>query len=140
MWSRIFLMTTGSSMQAITLAAPPQAWQVVLSMSPKAPTFGEYPLEPLCPCHGGMALGRCSVYWFVGRSGFSSLSTSGGRDGCPVLAVGCEHAVETGEVDAGFGHQGGEACDEIQRLEDHMGGAITPGVLEGVSDLAVFGE
>ena len=39
-------MTTGSSMQAITLAAPPQAWQVVMSMSPNAPTFGEYPLEP----------------------------------------------------------------------------------------------
>jgi len=36
-------------MQAITLAAPPQARQVFTSMSPKAPTFGEYPLEPLRP-------------------------------------------------------------------------------------------
>ena len=48
MYVRIFLMTTGSSMQAMTLAVPPQTRHVSTSISPKAPTFGEY---PLCRCH-----------------------------------------------------------------------------------------
>jgi hypothetical protein len=34
---------------AITLTAPPQASQIEISISPKAPTFGEYPLEALWP-------------------------------------------------------------------------------------------
>ena len=65
--------------------------------------------------------------------------------------------MEAGEVDAGFGYQCSEAGDdvygrtnaasawmrksgEIQWLEDDVGRAITPRVLEGVSDLTVFGQ
>jgi hypothetical protein len=47
-------MTTGSSMQAMTLAIPPQTRHVSTSISPEASTFGENPLQPLRPgyCHG----------------------------------------------------------------------------------------
>ena len=37
-WVSIFSMTTGSSIQAITLTCPPHSRQVSISMSPKAPT------------------------------------------------------------------------------------------------------
>jgi hypothetical protein len=47
-------MTTGSSMQAMTLAVPPQTRHVSTSISPKAPTVGENPLQPLRPGHGRM--------------------------------------------------------------------------------------
>ncbi len=50
-----------------------------------------------------MALSRGSVLSLVGGRGLAALATPGGGDQCPVFAVGGEHAVETGEVDAGFG-------------------------------------
>ncbi|TCK18702.1 hypothetical protein DFR30_1986 [Thiogranum longum] len=49
-----------------------------------------------------------------------------------------EDFVEAGEVGPGFWYKGGEACDKVQGLEDHMGSAITPGGLEGVADLAGY--
>ena len=45
-----------------------------------------------------------------------------------MLAVGCEYAMIAGEIDAGLGNQRSELGDEIQRFEDHVGGAITPAV------------
>jgi len=39
MWVSIFWMTMGSSMQAMTFIAPPQAWQVSISMSPRGAYF-----------------------------------------------------------------------------------------------------
>ena len=57
-WERILSMTRGSSIQAracpasaasalgMTLTAPPHLEQVSMSISPKAPTFGEHPLQP----------------------------------------------------------------------------------------------
>jgi hypothetical protein len=44
---RIFLMTTGSSMKAMTFAIPLQIRHVSTSISLKAPTVGENPLQPL---------------------------------------------------------------------------------------------
>ena len=41
-----------------------------------------------------------------------------------MFAVRCEHTVKAGEVDAGFGHQGGQPGNEIQRLKDDVRGAI----------------
>ena len=100
----------------------------------------EYALKPLGPCHGGMALGRGLVLCRMGSCGFASLAASSRSDQCPVLTVGCEDAVEAGEVDPGFWHEGGEARDKVQGLEDHMGSAITPGVLEGVAHLAMLSQ
>ena len=41
--------------------------------------------------------------------------------------VGCEYPVIPGEIDSGFGHQGGQSGDEVRRLEDHMSGAVSIG-------------
>jgi len=60
---RIFLMITGSSMQAITFADPPQMRHVSTSISPKASTVGENPLQPLCPSHDRMTLNRDCSSW-----------------------------------------------------------------------------
>ncbi len=100
----------------------------------------EDPLQSLGPRHGGVVLGGYAV-WCLSRCflrGF--LAAPGWGDQRPVFAVGREDAVETGEVDAGFGYPCGEACNEIHRFEDHVSGAAVPGGFEGVSDLAVFGE
>ena len=42
-------MTTGKSMQAIILTAPPHSRQVSMSISPQALTFVEHPLETFPP-------------------------------------------------------------------------------------------
>ena len=75
----------------------------------------EYPLEGLCPGHGPVALDRGSVRCLLGSFGLASLTTSGRSNQCPVFTVGCEYAMKSGEVGAGFRYQGGEAGDEIQR-------------------------
>lgn len=54
-------MTTGSSMQAMTLTVPPQVRLIAMSRSPKAPTFGEDPLQALRPGHGCPVFGRRAV-------------------------------------------------------------------------------
>lgn len=100
----------------------------------------EYPLEALCPGHGHMALDWSSIRRLLGSAGLAPLITPGRSNQRPVLTVGSEHAVEAGEVDSGFWNQRSEACDEIQWLEDDVGRAIMPGVLEGVAHLAVFGQ
>ena len=60
---RIFLMTIGSSMQAITFAVPPQMQHVSTSTTPKASTVGENPRQPLCPSHDRMTLNRDCSPW-----------------------------------------------------------------------------
>ena len=55
---------------------------------------------------------------------------------CAVLAVGGKHAMEARQVDLGLGHQGREPGDEVERLEDDMGGAIAVRRLELVPDIA----
>lgn len=47
-----------------------------------------------------------------------------------VLAVRRKYPVKPGQVDAWFGHQGGQSCDEIQRLEFDMLGPVTVRRLE----------
>ena len=56
-----------------------------------------------------------------------------------MFAVRCEHAVETGEVDSRFGHQGRQPGDKIQRLEDDRC-AVTARRLQLVADATVRGE
>jgi hypothetical protein len=57
-----------------------------------------------------------------------------------VGAVGGKHAVEAGEIDARFGHQRGQPGDEIQRLEEHLRGAVRVGRLQLVAHQAAGGE
>ncbi len=39
-----------------------------------------------------------------------------------VLAIGGEHTMKPRQVNAGFGHQGRQLCDEIQGFEDDVQG------------------
>ena len=41
-------------------------------MSPKAPTFGEYPFQALCPGHGLVALFGCFVFVFLSDAAFAA--------------------------------------------------------------------
>jgi len=70
----------------------------------------EYPFKTLRPGHGGAALG--GSFSFVGRA----FAAPGGRHLRTVFAVGGKHAVEASEVYPRFGHQGGQAGDEVQRV------------------------
>ena len=44
-----------------------------------------------------------------------------------MLAVGGEYPVKAGKVNSWLGHQGGQSGDEVQRLEDDVGGAVAIG-------------
>jgi len=116
-------MTSGSSMQAMTFMAPLQAGQVSISilntrLSHCAHVIamdGMYAgFAGAKTGHGGVALGRGSVLCLVG--GLAALAAPGRCNQRSMFAVGCEHTVETREVDTGPGHQGSETGDEIQRV------------------------
>ena len=102
---------------AATLTAPPQVSQVVISMSPKAPTFGENPFQALCLYALGCRSSRrdvlrlCSHLFYCFPSAccpchvLPVLSVPTGHKGT-VLAIRCEHAVESSQVNPGLRHQG----------------------------------
>ncbi len=46
------------------------------------------------------------------------------RDVLPKTVVGCEYPVIPGEIDSGFGHQGGQAGDEVEGFQHNMGRSI----------------
>ncbi len=56
-----------------------------------------------------------------------------------VAAVRCKDAVEAWEVDSRLRYQRSEFGDEVQRLEDHMGGAIAVRSFELVTHLPIGG-
>ncbi|CSP78870.1 Uncharacterised protein [Shigella sonnei] len=56
-----------------------------------------------------------------------------------VFAVRCKDAVEACEVDSRLRYQRSEFGDEVQRLEDHMGGAIAVRSFELVTHLPIGG-
>ena len=136
-------------MLAITLASPPHFGQTDTSMSPKAPTFGEYPFQALCPGHGLMVLFRGFVFDFLTGASFAAF---GGRHINTVFAVGGKNPVEAGQVYSRFRHQcrqlgNGRSCaslrprhtvhpvHKIQRLKDDVGSAVVVGRLELVSHI-----
>lgn len=55
-------------------------------------------------------------------------------------AVGGEYAVEAGQIHTRFGHQGGQADDEVERLEDDVGGAVTIRSLELIAHISLPGQ
>lgn len=79
-----------------------------LTLLTRADVDVEYPLQPLGPGHGGMALGRCLVIRVVFVL-IAPFATSRWSDQGPVFAVGSEHAMEAGEIHSWFGHQGGQS-------------------------------
>ena len=94
-------------------------------------------LESLRPGHGRAARGLGLILRFVSAIGFVALASLGWRYQSAVLAVRGKHAVETGEVDARFGHQRCQPGDEVQRLKDHVRRAVPVRCLELVTNVAI---
>jgi len=138
MYVRIFLMTTGSSMQAMTLAVPPQTRHVSTSISPKAPTFGEYPLQTLGPGHRRMALNWRFLILDICSFRFATLAPLCRCHQRTVFAVRGEYTVKTCQIDSGLGHQCGQLGNKIHRLKDHVGGAIAIRRFQLISNLALI--
>jgi hypothetical protein len=91
-------------------------------MSPKAPTFGEYPFEALGPGHGLMALFGCFIFVFL--SGMSSASF-GRRHIDTVSAIWTmrrsdKYSMEPCQVYSGLWHQRRQFADKIQRFKDDV--------------------
>ena len=79
-------------------------------------------LEALCPSHRGRALGRSAV--FGACLGCRTLAPPRPGHPRPVPAVRGEHAVLAGEVHPRLGHQRSQPGEKIQRLEQHVRGAV----------------
>ena len=57
-----------------------------------------------------------------------------------MACVGSEQAVIAQEVTSRAGDQGGESSNEVERFEEHVGGAVGVGAFELVDDKAVAVE
>jgi len=85
--------------------------------------FG-YSFQALSPGHGCPPFGGRLVLPLIGCPGLIALAPPGRRHPRTVLTVRCEQAMETGQGDSGLRYQSGHARDKVQRLENHMRGAI----------------
>jgi hypothetical protein len=100
----------------------------------------EHALEALRPSHRRPPLGRGAVVCLGRCLACCTLAPPGLGHLRAVRAVRGKHAVEAGEIDARFGHQRGQSCDEIQRLEEHVRGTVRVGRLQLVAHQAARGE
>ena len=111
-------MISGVSTHAMTRTVPPlTAFDV----------DAEDSLEPLHRAHGRTTTRKELAGGVTGRAGY---------DAAAVLEVRGEHAVVSGEMGVGAWYEGGEAGDEVHRVEHDMSGSVTKGVLESIHDLA----
>ena len=94
----------------------------------------EYPFKALGPGHGGAALG--------GGLGFGrdSVTAPGRRDLLSQMTVGREEPMEAGQIHAWFGHQSGQPGNEVERLENDVGGAVAVRGFQGVSNIPLWRE
>jgi hypothetical protein len=91
-------------------------------------------LEPLCPGHCHMSLRRRADFRFGNR--LDAFSTPGWGDQPAATMVRSEKAMVASEVDAWFGGQRCQACDEIHGIECHLCRSIPVRCLQGVDHLA----
>lgn len=96
----------------------------------------EYPAQPLGPAHRLAALSRGAG---VGV-GASATTAAGGGDHRALSGVRGKAAVIAREVHSRLGHQRRQACEKVQRMQDYVGGAVTPGSFDPVAQLSVGGE
>jgi len=99
----------------------------------------EHPLQALRPAHRCMACNRRCVF----SSGCLRLMTSAPprwRHPRAMLTVGCEHAVIARQIHPRFRHQRRQPRDEVQGLENDMGGAVTIRGLQLIAHLALRGQ
>jgi hypothetical protein len=105
-------MITGSSMQAITFADPPQTRHVSTSITPKASTVSENPRQPLYPSHGRMTLNRRFLVLPFRQPGFAALAPLRRGHQCPVFAIRGKYTMESCQIYSGLGHQCGQPGNE----------------------------
>ena len=86
---------------------------------------GEDAFQALHRGHGGKGL----IGLFAARFAFW-------RDGLTMLAIRREHAVEPGEVQSRTRDQRRRAGDEVEWVEDNVGGAVAKRLLEPIDDLS----
>ena len=86
---------------------------------------GEDAFQALHPSRGGKGLIRL----FVARFAFW-------HDGLTMLAIRREHAVEPGQVQSRTRDQRRQAGDEVEWVEDDVGGAVAKRLLEPIDDLS----
>ena len=86
---------------------------------------GEDAFQALHPSHGG----KGPIRLFVARFAFW-------HDGLAMLAIRREHAVEPGQVQSRTRDQRREAGDEVEWVEDDVGGAVAKRLLEPMDDLS----
>ena len=103
-------------MQAMTRGVPPHLGQVDVD--------GENAFQAPHPSHGGKGLVRPFVAWFAFWHGLT------------MLAIRREHAVESGEVQSRTRNQSRQAGDELEWVEDDVGGAVAKRLLEPMDDLS----
>ena len=129
---RIFSITSGSSLQAMTRTAPPQAGQVSMSI----------PTTRLRRCAQVIAAPPAAA---VGSAGsavpacWPPLPRLAGVTRA-IFAIGREITVETREIHPRFGHHGCQPRDEIERLEDDVGRAVSTRCLQLVASIPVRRE
>ena len=111
-------MTSGFSMRAMTRS-------VAAALGAGLDVEGEDAFQALHPSHGDKGL----IGLFVARFAFW-------HDGLTMLAIRREHAVEPGEVQSRTRDQRRRAGDEIERVEDDVGGAVAKRLLEPIDDLS----
>ena len=95
----------------------------------------KHALETAGPGHGA------AFFWFCSSSGAcDALTAPCWRDQGAQRAVRCEDSVVTRKVDARPWNQSRESGNKVQRLQQHMGGAIAPGRLERVAYESLAGQ
>ena len=98
----------------------------------------ENPLQPLSPGHGRMTLNWRLLLLALCTFGLATLAPLRRCHQRTVFAIGCKYTVKSCEIDSGPGHQGGQFGNEIHRLEDHVGGAVSVWRFQLIPDLPLI--
>ena len=91
----------------------------------------EHALQALCPAHRYVACDRLGRFW-PRCFGLITPAAPGRRHPRSVLTVGREHTVIARQIHPWFGHQRRQMGNEVQGLENDMGGRVLHNRLEVV--------
>jgi len=127
---RIFSITPGSAMLAITRTAPPHALQVSRSIRR---TRRRRCAQVIARRRSASVLGTLS------GGGSVRLPRRAGVT-CSRSALFGANTVIPGEIHPRLGDHGRQPGDELERLEQHMGGTVPVGALQLVAHLPLASE
>ena len=96
----------------------------------------ENPFQALCPGYRGVTACGCAVICFTVFLALVALASFCRCNQRTMLAIRCEHAVESSQVNPGLWHQSSKPSNEIKWLEDDVGSAIPIRCLQLIADVA----